>query len=92
MSDKSLLVWDNWNREHINKHNLTPKEVEEVFESSSINKPIAEPRRLILGKSNAGRYIAIIVAPSSLTHHYYVVTARDMSSKERKYYDSHKTN
>jgi len=41
-------------------------------------------RQMLFGKTNAGRYLTVILA-RKLNNKYYVVTARDTSRKERRY-------
>lgn len=77
--------WDAWNIEHIARHGVQPGEVEEVF----FNQPLFRKSRggayIALGPTDDGRLLAVIYAvrPGS---EIYVVTARDMDSKERRLY------
>ena len=81
----SKLIWDEWNKEHIKKHKVTVKEVEEVFKSSKITKKTYLNRTLILGKTKKYRFLTIVVSTEKQVQPY-VVSARDMSKKERRYY------
>jgi len=83
------LIWDDWNVEHIADHGVEPEEVEEVCTSR---------RRLVLriglskqglkryqafGPTDSGRLLTIIldhVQPGR----FYVVTARDMTEREKR--------
>lgn len=74
------LVWDDVNLEHIKKHKISKKEVEETQE-------IIYHRRTYGGKylatgRSGNRLITIILRRKGLGK-YYVVTARDASRKER---------
>lgn len=77
------LIWDDWNRRHIKKHNVSEQEVEEVCKGTYKQQPAYNQRHLILGKTNKGRRLTVILARERKSR-YYVVTARDMSQKERR--------
>ena len=85
--------WDEGNAPKIwNKHQVSPAECEEVF----FNLPLvarpdekhsaAETRYYVLGQSDAGRRIFVVVTVRE--DRLRVITARDMSRKERKVYES----
>lgn len=85
-----VLVWDEWNGEHIKKHKVTIKEVEEAYQSKIVETSSYLGRTVILGKTKKGRLLTIVVS-SQKQQHPYVVSARDMSKKERRiYYESQK--
>lgn len=84
--------WDDGNREkNWLRHAVTVAECEEIF----FNQPLLvttddkhsqkEPRLYALGKTNAGRrlFISFTLRGSLLR----VISARDMSRKERRIYD-----
>lgn len=84
--------WDAGNREkNWQKHRVSTGECEEVF----FNLPLllqdspgcsqTEPRFLVLGQTNAGRqlFIAFTVRQEKIR----VISARDMSQKERDLYE-----
>ena len=77
------LIWDSFNSKHISKHGLTQDEIIqacinqlEVFETKL-------GRLLLVGKTDAGKTVSVILAPKG-TGKYYPVTARFSSRKERK--------
>ena len=77
------LIWDEWNIEHIKKHEVCVNEIEEVC-----NKPINsfksyQNRLIVLGKTNNGRLLTLVLMKKNKGV-YYLITARDMSRKERK--------
>ena len=85
-----MLRWTNWTLEHIKKHNVTRKEVEEAFSLRSIKTETYKNRLLALGKTKKGRLLTIIVYNEKKP---FVISARDMSKKERRiYYEQTKTN
>lgn len=77
------LIWDELIEEHIKKHNVEPEEVEEAYLYRKIESESYLNRKKILGITGKGRLITIIISQN-----LSVVTARDMSRKERiKYYE-----
>lgn len=85
------LVWDEWNEDHIARHGISQREVEEaVFDKASVffRTRSAEARRYAaLGLSEAGRYLFIVLEPQA-GNKAYVVTARDMTDAEKRRYKS----
>lgn len=85
-----------WNRHNAyknwSKHGVTPEECEEVFTqtpllvSPDIRHSVEETRYLCLGKTMAGRclFISFTIRQGSLIR---VISARDMSKKERLIYE-----
>lgn len=86
MKRKETLVWDAWNREHIRKHKVTVTEVEETYHSTEITRQSYQNRLLILGKTKRGRLLTVVIFKER-QENPYVVSARDMSVKERRYYN-----
>lgn len=80
------LIWDEWNRNHIKKHKITKKEIEYVYKTSNIKLQSYFKRTLLLGKTKSGRLITVVLSYDKQKDPY-VVSARDMSRKERRYYD-----
>ncbi len=77
------LIWDELIIDHIKKHNIKVEEVEEAYLNRKIESESYLNRKKILGITKKGRLITIIISQSLC-----VVTARDMSRKERtKYYE-----
>ena len=84
--------WDAGNATKIwERHEVTPGEVEQVF----FNRPLvaavdlkhsgAEPRFLALGQSDAGRRLFVVFTIRRRL--IRVISARDMSRRERREYD-----
>jgi uncharacterized DUF497 family protein len=81
------LVWDKWNREHIRKHHLSPRQAEQVLHDQHKIVENAHAGRLkIIGKGGK-RMLTLIL--SILSKKFYVVTARDSDKKERELYRKH---
>ena len=95
MIDLSSIVgfaWDEGNQEkNWLKHHVATSECEETF----FNLPLllqtdplhsqAEPRYFVLGQTNAGRYL--FVAFTVRNDKIRVISAREMSQKERASYE-----
>ncbi|MBM4402573.1 MAG: BrnT family toxin [Candidatus Cloacimonetes bacterium] len=79
------FIWDKWNKEHIKIHKLKVKEIEEVRFSHFKTKETYEGRIMLFGQTKNKRLLTIVLAPKN-SGKFYVVTARDMSKKERKLY------
>jgi uncharacterized DUF497 family protein len=86
----SRLIWDTSNIAHIAKHGVSRKEVEQVCLSEYFVLDAKAGRWLVVGTTEAGRTLSIILDPEPEPEVYYVVTARPASPKERKYYKEHK--
>ena len=89
MSSTRSLIWDSWNKEHIKKHKVSVAEVEDVYKSTTVSKKSYQNRTLLIGRTNKGRLLTVILSREKQTNPY-VVSSRDASSKERRYYE--KTN
>ncbi|OGK13373.1 hypothetical protein A3A93_03390 [Candidatus Roizmanbacteria bacterium RIFCSPLOWO2_01_FULL_38_12] len=79
----SSLIWDHWNADHIKKHNVTCKEVEELCSGKHKQQPTYKQRVLIIGKIKSGRALTVVLTEQS-PGRCYVITARDTSKKERR--------
>ncbi len=80
------LIWDNWNREHIKKHGVSEQEAETVAnDQSSIRMKTYGNRLMVLGITRGERLLTVILSYEKQKNPY-VVSARDMSKKERKIY------
>lgn len=81
------LYWDDENISHIQRHRVAPNEAEQVIFSSSsrIRRGRGQKIYYILGQTEAGRFLFIVlkVWRGGVGR---VVTARDMTDKERRWY------
>ncbi|WP_371781682.1 hypothetical protein [Streptosporangium subroseum] len=80
------IMWDDWNEEHIARHEVSPAEVEQV----AFTRPLRAKRMrngiyAVYGQTDAGRYLTVFLAPRP-SNAYYPVTARNMNQNERKQY------
>lgn len=77
--------WNERNIEHIDRHGVTPQEVEEACYNQPISRKTRNNLCLIYGQTDAGRYL-FIVARRDSQGVVYVITARTMIKSEQKYY------
>jgi uncharacterized DUF497 family protein len=75
--------WDERNIEHVSRHGFAPDEVEEVFAGSHKTRRTQEPLYLAYGQTFAGRY-TVVVFRLLPRRRVRVITARDMTNKERR--------
>ena len=79
------LIWSKENLEHIKSHNVTKSEIEEVCSGKFNNQPTYGSRLMIFGKTSIGRKLTIVLKEKE-NDNYLIITARDMSKKERRYF------
>jgi uncharacterized DUF497 family protein len=79
----SEFEWDDYNLLHIERHQFTPEEVEEVFAGDHRIRRTREKRYLALGETLDGR-LAFIVFRRLPRGRIRVITARDMDRAERR--------
>jgi uncharacterized DUF497 family protein len=83
------FIWPEERIEHIAEHGVTPDKVEEVcFGKSLVQRAKSEgenPVYYVLGQTEAGRYLFCVVIrlPDGKG---YPVTAREMTTKEKRRY------
>ena len=81
------ISWDQETVDHIANHSVTPEEVEEAL-FNDYDIPVIlrgkENKYLTYGLTEGGRFLFVVwVARHKKT---YIVTARDMSKKEKQFY------
>lgn len=83
------LIWDDFNISHIAKHKVKVYEIEMLLKDKGLRFLSAKNSRFFaLGKS-AKRLLTVVIAKER-GNKFYVVTARDMSKSERRYYRNDK--
>lgn len=79
------LVWDDWNREHIGKHDVTTEEAQAAVFSEAVVTPTYKDRFQVIGPTSSGRVLSVIVGQvPGKPGRYYVFSARPASRKERR--------
>lgn len=83
------LFWDNKNIAHITRHNVTADEAEQaVFAPRTrLRKGRGPEIYYLFGRTEEGRYLFIVLLEIG-KHYARVITARDMSRREKKWYHS----
>ena len=76
------LIWDDWNLEHIKKHNVLVSEAEEAGLNFVYHRVTYDGRYLAIGRT-AQRILTLVLKRFS-TGKYYPISARDSSKKERR--------
>ncbi len=75
------LIWDDWNRKHMNHHGITQEDIEEVCHGKHKVRESYRKRILITGKTKRGKQLAIVLSPEDRNLRpysngtYYVITA-----------------
>ena len=81
------ITWDEDTVNHISRHAVSPEEVEEVLFNDSDTPRIMrgkENRYLAYGKTNAGRFLLVVLIIANRKTR--IITARDMTDREKKFY------
>ncbi len=87
----AILVWDDWNREHITKHHVTPAEVEEAVGGEPIASQGYKDRLVLTGPTSTGRMLTVVIGGvPRQADSYYVFSARPASREERARYHEQK--
>ena len=88
--NKLRITWDGWSIEHIKKHSVNMTEVREAIKSNPLIKVSYFDRQVIYGTTKKNRFLTVVLSFEQQKEGY-VVSARDMSSKERQIYNYEKT-
>jgi uncharacterized DUF497 family protein len=79
----SGFEWDDDNIFHVDRHEFTPEEVEEVFAGDHKVRRTRQKRYIALGETLDGR-LAFVVFRRLAAGLVRVITARDMEANERR--------
>jgi len=80
------VIWDENNVEHLAAHQVKPEEVEDViWDDPWFERRRGRQRYYVYGQTSGGRYL-FIVLDREYNSVFYVVTARDMTDREKEYY------
>jgi uncharacterized DUF497 family protein len=75
--------WDDDNEEHVAAHGVDPSEAEEVVRRKPLENEGRGAVRLAWGTTVFGRHLVVVFAPKG-GGAIRVITARDMSRRERR--------
>ncbi len=85
MVNVKRLVWDEWNVDHIARHGVVPKQVEEVCHGDHVIREAYGGRLMVIGYTKDKKLLAMVLAPKGKDE-YYPVTAYPASGKLRLTY------
>ena len=80
------LIVEPGREEHIARHGVSVAEVEEVVFGAPLVNRVRERRYGLIGPTEAGRYLTVILAPRGV---YGLVTAREATQAERRRYQQY---
>lgn len=83
------LVVESDREDHIARHHVSIDEVNQIVFGEPFIRKAREKRYLIVGQTEAGRYLAVVVAPRGRDV-YGLVTAREADDAERRAYQQHR--
>lgn len=79
------LDWDEWNREHIQKHDVEPIEAAQVVDSQPLIEEAYKGRYRLIGETPSGRFLTVIAGENpQVKGLFYVFSARPASRQERQ--------
>ncbi len=85
------ISWDQETVDHISNHSVSPEEVEEVL-FNDVDLPLImrgkEGKYLAYGRTHGGRLLFVVWA--SRYRKTRIITARDMTAKEKQFYKRRK--
>lgn len=88
------LVFDERAERHVARHAVTWRDVEEaVFDPDAlffVSRKTRRLRYLVLARTEAGRHLFVVLAPFG-RRAAYVITARDMTGREKRRYRRRRT-
>jgi hypothetical protein len=84
------LIWNEKNSAHIALHNILPSEVEEVCYGERIERKGHKNRVFLVGSTQQGRMLSVILDPTDEKEVYFPVTAYDASKRSIKDYEDEK--
>jgi uncharacterized DUF497 family protein len=81
------LEFDDYNIEELGKHGVSPKEVVQILSNQFTirrNKTSGTGERQLIGETNGGRILTIILAPTYIPDRWRPVTGWDSTDPERR--------
>ena len=85
-----VLIWDDWNKEHILKHGCSAEEIEFMCSRRVHHfRNSYKGRTVFLGENSSGKVLAVVLGsvPDSPNGTFYPFSARPASPKERRFYE-----
>ncbi|WP_290624661.1 BrnT family toxin [Archaeoglobus sp. UBA230] len=84
MVKKYSLIWDEWNLNHIAKHGVSKREVEEAVNDERAY--IKKHRKRVMVVGSAWGRILVVILEKIERNDYYVISARDATNSEKRLY------
>jgi uncharacterized DUF497 family protein len=84
----SSIRWTEQSVDHVAKHGILPKEIEEACFNETISPYIRSGKdnlHYVFGRTDAGRFVFVVVKQER-PGQVGIVTARDMNDWEKKYF------
>ena len=66
---------------HIDGHGVTENEVEDVLRPPGEDRPGPEGSRIVIGQTQAGRYMRVIYVPDPAPESIFVITVYELAGK-----------
>ncbi|TAK33531.1 MAG: BrnT family toxin [Chloroflexota bacterium] len=80
------IQWDEATETHIARHHVRYSEVADVCFGAHRLLHTRDGRFQLLGRTTAGRYLVVVVEETDQPGDFRIVTARDMTPAERRYF------
>lgn len=81
------LLWNGWNINHIARHYVIPREIEQVRHSNFLSYQSYKGRYVIIGTTRAGRILTVVIeALPDEEGVYYPITAFDARPEDLQLY------
>jgi uncharacterized DUF497 family protein len=80
----SRFEWDARNVGHVTRHKVRPNEAEEAFRNEPLFRKGRRGFRTVYGRTGDGRYLFVVYVRKR--NGVRIITARDMTPAERRYY------
>jgi uncharacterized protein len=79
------VMWTEDSEAHIARHGVQPSEVEQaLYTRPRLTTAGRDGTTLVLGTSNEGRHLLVVVVAESADGRDFIVTARDMTDNEKR--------
>lgn len=86
MPDVTRLTITAQDEDHIARHGVDVDEVREVCESKPLVERTRQGRLAVWGRTDGGRLLLVVLEPGT-EGRYQLVTAREMTIRERRHYN-----
>jgi uncharacterized DUF497 family protein len=84
------LEFDDYNEDKLSAHGVTAQEVVQLLENMftvRLNKRSGIGERQLIGRTNGGRVLTVVLAPTAVADRWRPITGWDSTSSERRALD-----